>query len=165
MATVIPAQPLEAAAFAPYGEIIRPRRATGQFENNPYDPETSGAEPALVLTHGTPRLWIMQLSRNGLDFTQMARHLRVSQCLGALQGKDWYIAVAPPEPTRSAPDLGQLAAFRIPGDCVIKLHVATWHAGPLFVHDECLFYNLENLDTNKRDFQAFALDGPCRIAP
>jgi hypothetical protein len=30
-----------------------------------------------------------------------------------------------------------------PGDRLIKLHVATWHAGPHFVHDECQFVNLE----------------------
>src|SRR5260370_36839788 len=45
---------------------------------------------------------------------------------------------------------------------MIKLHVATWHAGPHFVHDECLFVNLENLDTNRRDFHAVPLDVECR---
>jgi len=50
----------------------------------------------------------------------------------------------------------------VPGDRLIKLHVATWHAGPRFVHDECLFVNLENLDTNRRDFQAVPLPAECR---
>ena len=54
-----------------------------------------------------------------------------------------------------------IAAFRVPGDCLIKLHVATWHAGPHFVHDECLFVNLENLDTNRGDFHAVSLDVEC----
>jgi hypothetical protein len=49
------------------------------------------------------------------------------------------------------------AAFRVPGDRLIKLHVATWHAGPHFVHNECLFVNLENLDTKRRDFHAVPL--------
>ena len=35
-------------------------------------------------------------------------------------------------------------------------------AGPRFVHDECLFVNLENLDTNRRDFQAVPLGVECR---
>jgi hypothetical protein len=65
----------------------------------------------------------------------------------------------------TCPDLARLAAFRIPGDCVIKLHVATWHAGPQFLHDECLFFNLENLDTNKRDFDAYDLPTEFQIAP
>jgi hypothetical protein len=50
----------------------------------------------------------------------------------------------------------------VPGDHLIKLHVATWHAGPHFVHDECLFVNLENLDTNRRDFHAVPLSVECR---
>jgi ureidoglycolate hydrolase len=165
--TRLPAQRLETDAFAPYGEIIRPRRAQGQFDINPYDPETSAEEPQLTLTNGTPRLWIMDLKKNGLAFARLARHRRVSQCLGSLHGKDWYIGVAPPnEPADGTrPDLARIAAFRVPGDCVIKLHVATWHAGPHFVHEQCLFFNLENLDTNKRDFDACDLPGEFRIEP
>ena len=58
--------------------------------------------------------------------------------------------------------LEDIAAFRVPGDRLIKLHVGTWHAGPHFVHDECLFVNLENLDTNRRDFHAVPLPAECR---
>ena len=60
------------------------------------------------------------------------------------------------------PRIEDIVAFRVPGDRVIKLHVATWHAGPHFVHDECLFVNLENLDTNRRDFHAVPLPAECR---
>jgi ureidoglycolate hydrolase len=163
----IAAQALETAAFAPYGEIIRPRPIGGQFSDNAYDPELSAEEPKLTLTNGTPRLWIMQQRKRGLVFLSLARHRRVSQCLGALQGKEWFIAVAPPNDLADGtrPDLDRLAAFLIPGDCVIKLHVATWHAGPHFVHDECLFFNLENLDTNKRDFDTFDLPNAFQIVP
>jgi ureidoglycolate hydrolase len=161
----VPAQVLESATFAPYGEIIKARRMGDQFGHNPHDPEQSAEEARLTLTNGTPRLWIMDLQGRGLIFNNMARHRRVSQCLGSLQGKEWFIAVAPPgdlaDGTR--PDLAALAAFRIPGDCVIKLHVATWHAGPHFVHDRCLFFNLENLDTNKRDFDSADLPGKFEI--
>jgi ureidoglycolate hydrolase len=161
----IRAKALDADAFAPYGEIIRPRGTSGQFENHPYDPETSLEEPKLVLTNGIPRLWIMELKGRGLVFTSMARHRRVSQCLGALGGKEWFIAVAPPnDPAEGTkPELDKIAAFRIPGDRIIKLHVATWHAGPHFVHEACLFLNLENLDTNKRDFDSAKLPGDFRI--
>jgi ureidoglycolate hydrolase len=157
--TKILAQPLEPKLFAPYGEVISPRGAGAQFDSNPYDPETSAQEPRLTLTNGTPRLWIMRLKKNGLAFAKLARHRRVTQCLGSLQGKEWFIAVAPPNDPAdgTCPKLARIAAFRIPGDCVIKLHVATWHAGPHFLHDECLFFNLENLDTNKRDFEAYDL--------
>jgi ureidoglycolate hydrolase len=154
--TKLSAQTLEPKVFAPYGEIIYPRGAGGQFDDNPYDPETSVEEPKLTLANGTPRLWMMNLKKNGLAFSSMARHRRVSQCLGSMHGKEWFIGVAPPNALADGtrPEITQVAAFRTPGDCIIKLHVATWHAGPHFVHDECLFLNLENLDTNKRDFEA-----------
>lgn len=162
----LPARALEAAAFAPYGQIIRPRPGMhNQFHDNPYDPETNADEAKLVLTNGQPRLSIMQLSKRGLRFSNLARHRRVSQCLGSLQGKEWFMGFAPPsDPSEEArPDLDKLAAFRIPGDCVVKLHVGTWHAGPQFTHDECLFFNLENMDTNKRDFHQVALPGEYEI--
>ena len=136
------------------------------FDINPYDPESSTEEPNLILANGTPRLWIMRL-KNGLTFSKLARHRRVTQCLGALQGKEWFIAVAPPNELAdgTCPELVRMAAFKIPGDCIIKLHVATWHAGPHSLHDECLFFNLENLDTNKRDFDAYDLPNRFQISP
>lgn len=165
--TMIKARPLELNAFAPYGEIIAAREVGTQFDDNPYDPEMSADEASLTLGNGTPRLWIMRLKKNGLIFSKLARHRRVSQCLGSLQGKDWFIALAPPNDLADGtrPELASMAAFWIPGDCVIKLHVATWHAGPHFLHDECLFFNLENLDTNKRDFDACDLPQAFQIAP
>ena len=73
----------------------------------------------------------------------IARHRRVTQCLGSLGGKEWLIGVAPPGDLGddACPRLEDIVAFRVPGDRLIKLHVATWHAGPHFVHDECLFVN------------------------
>jgi ureidoglycolate hydrolase len=143
-------------AFAPYGEIIRPRTSSA---------ETAVEEPKLTLTNGTPRLWIMDLKKRGLVFTDMARHRRVSQCLGSMQGKEWFIGVAPPSDLADGtrPELDRIVAFRIPGDCLIKLHVGTWHAGPHFVHEKCLFFNLENLDTNERDFDTSDLPNEYQI--
>ena len=57
------------------------------------------------------------------------------------------MAVCPPSLT-TQPDIDRLAAFRIPGDCFIKLDVGTWHAGPYFEHQQVDFYNLELSNTN-----------------
>ena len=131
-----------------------PLRTGGQAAETSYHPEVSASEAKLVLGNGEPRLWIMHLPHVGLGFTRIARHRRVTQCLGSLGGKEWLIGVAPPGDLGddARPRIEDIAAFRVPGDRLIKLHVATWHAGPHFVHDECLFVNLENLDTNRRDF-------------
>ncbi len=160
------AQPLSDDAFAPYGDIIEPRRSGNQFDrSHTNDPAKTEPHVKLVLTNGEPVLRIMHQKHRGLVFSGMARHLRVSQCLGSLQGKEWFMAFAAPTPGKSAPDPAAITAFRIPGDRIVKLHVGTWHAGPHFTHDECLFLNLENEDTNTRDFEDVALPQPCTIEP
>jgi ureidoglycolate hydrolase len=148
-------------AFLPYGEIIAPLRSGGQGAAGG---EREAEDASLVLGNGEPRLWIMHLPHVGLGFTRIARHRRVTQCLGSLGGKEWFIGVAPPGDLgdNASPRIEDIVAFRVPGDRLIKLHVATWHAGPHFVHDECLFFNLENLDTNRRDFHAAPLSVECR---
>jgi ureidoglycolate hydrolase len=154
---------LTVAAFAPYGQVIEARGAAGQGLGPAHRPESDPTEARLVLTNGAPRLWLMHLKHLGLRFTRIARHRRVTQCLGALGGKEWLIAVAPPgeRGDGARPDLADIVAFRVPGDCVIKLEVATWHAGPHFVYDQCVFFNLENMDTNDHDFHAVELGVTC----
>ena len=160
----IRAQTLTDESFAPYGDIIKPWFSGEQFDRDyAYDPAKEATHVKLVMTNGAPVLRIMQQRLRGLAFSKMARHLKVSQCLGSLQGKEWFMAVAAPTPDKAAPDLADIAAFRIPGDRIIKLHVGTWHAGPHFTHDECLFLNLENEDTNTRDFEDAVLPQPCKI--
>jgi ureidoglycolate hydrolase len=151
-------------AFAAYGQVIAPLRTGGQGAETSYDPETSPSEAGLVLHNGEPRLWIMHLPHVGLCFSRIARHRRVTQCLGSLGGKEWLIGVAPPGDLAddARPRIEDIVAFRVPGDRLIKLHVATWHAGPHFVHDEYQFINLENRDTNRRDFHAVPLGVECR---
>jgi len=155
---------LTAEAFLPYGEVIAPLRTGGQGTASSHNPEEAAGEARLVLSNGEPRLWIMHLPHVGLGFSRIARHRRVTQCLGSLGGKEWLIGVAPPGDLGddARPRVEDIVAFRVPGDRMIKLHVATWHAGPHFVDDECLFVNLENIDTNRRDFHAVALGVECR---
>ena len=163
----IPVHELTSKAFAPYGQVIWPRGVMGQFIDPNYDPTKNPDEAQLKLTgNGDPRLWIMQLPRRGMIFDQIARHRRVTQCLGSLEGKDWLIGVAPPGPLAddARPRLEDIVGFRIPGTCVIKLHIATWHAGPHFDHEQCLFFNLENMLTRERDFHGVELGLQCRFS-
>ena len=62
------------------------------------------------------------------------------------------MAVAPPGEA-DAPKPEEIRAFAIPGDCFIKLHVGTWHAGPYFDAPSVSFYNLELSDTNLVDHE------------
>ncbi|MCX7592368.1 MAG: ureidoglycolate lyase [Fischerella sp.] len=125
--------------FRRYGQVIFPSQDGKNFD----------AEDAqLVLDKGTPRFYIMRLERRGRKFHKITRHVQCTQCLGSLAGKDWLIAVCPPNNNVDEPDLENIAAFRIPGNCFIKLEVGTWHAGPYFEHEFVDFYNLELSDTN-----------------
>jgi len=132
------------ADFQPYGQVIY----------SSHDGKTYGAEDAqLVLDQGIPRFYIMRTQQRGLKFHVITRHNLCTQCLGSLGNKSWLLAVAPPG-EESELDLKQIQAFTISGDCFIKLHVGTWHAGPYFQdYDFVDFYNLELADTNVIDHQ------------
>lgn len=132
------AQPVTAETFQPFGQVIFPAA-----DGKPFD----ATDAQLRLEQGIPRFYIMRLTQRGRKFRAITRHGRCTQCLGALGGQEWLIAVAPPNP-EPKPDRDRLQAFRIPGNCFIKLEVGTWHAGPYFEQDSLDFYNLELSDTN-----------------
>jgi ureidoglycolate hydrolase len=136
------AQPITPAAFAPFGQVIFP-----SADEAPFGPQ----DAQLRLDAGIPRFYIMTLAAKGTRFRTITRHQRCTQCLGALEGKDWLMAVAPPEAAQPNPQ--DIRAFHIPGNCFIKLEVGTWHAGPYFRHPAVSFYNLELSDTNITDHQ------------
>ncbi|NER36509.1 MAG: Ureidoglycolate hydrolase [Oscillatoria sp. SIO1A7] len=128
--------------FKPYGQVIF---AT---PDKKYDDD----DAKLNLSNGIPRFYIMRLTNRVGKFHKIARHVQCTQCLGSLEGKDWFIAVAPPSDT-DKPTIEGVAAFRVPGNCFIKLELGTWHFGPLCSPDyEFIdFYNLELTDTNEVD--------------
>ncbi|MDJ0736118.1 MAG: ureidoglycolate lyase [Nostocaceae cyanobacterium] len=128
--------------FRPYGQVIFASK-----DGKPFD----GEDAQLMLDKGTPRFYIMQLHCRGRKFHKITRHMQCTQCLGSLEGKEWLIGVCPPNNNVEVPDLKNIAAFRIPGNCFIKLNVGTWHAGPYFEHRFVDFYNLELSDTNVVD--------------
>ena len=128
--------------FRPFGQVIFASK-----DGKTYDSE----DAQLNLQNGTPRFYIMRLNHKGRQFHKITRHVQCTQCLGSLEGKDWLITVAPPNNEVAQPALEDLASFRIPGNCFIKLEVGTWHAGPYFEHEFVDFYNLELSDTNVVD--------------
>ncbi len=138
---------ITAKNFRPYGQLI-----TATADGKSYDAE----DAQLSLQNGTPRFYIMRLHQRGRRFTQITRHQQCTQCLGALEGKEWFIAVAPPE-NMTQPELEEIVVFRVPGNCFIKLETGTWHAGPFFDQDWIDFYNLELSDTNLADHETHSL--------
>ncbi|KAM3094490.1 ureidoglycolate lyase [Phormidesmis sp. 146-12] len=139
----LPATWITSENFRPYGQVIQAAQ-----DGKSYDAE----DAQLQLENGIPRFYIMRLHQRGRTFHRITRHTQCTQCLGSLEGKEWLIAVAPPQNT-SQPKLQEIQAFRIPGNCFIKLDVGTWHAGPYFDTDHIDFYNLELSDTNITDHE------------
>ena len=134
-----------AEGFTSFGEVITP-----STDGSPFGPP----DAQLVLTNGTPRLYIMRLKRRGLAFDRITRHVRVTQCLAAIGGGEWLLAVAPPlapDDRAAMPDPASIQAFRISGPVGVKLHRGTWHAGPFFTAPEMDFLNLELADTTETD--------------
>lgn len=130
-------QPVTAAAFQPFGQVIFPTE----------DGAVYGLEDAQLQLPDIPRFYIMRLHHRGMKFDRITRHQRVTQCLGSLNGETWFMAVARPA-AAVMPDWESISAFQIPGNCFIKLEAGTWHAGPYFEADTVDFYNLELSDTN-----------------
>jgi ureidoglycolate hydrolase len=143
----IPAQLITSESFHPFGQMI-----IAASDHRPF-----GSEDAqLQLQNGIPHFYIMRLHQRGQTFHQITRHQRCTQCLGSLEGKEWLLAVAPPSQA-AFPRLEDIVAFRIPGNCFIKLEVGTWHAGPYFDDPWVDFYNLELSDTNLVDHDTCSL--------
>ena len=145
--------PLTRENFAPYGEAILPAPDGAPLPGH----EAEG----LDLSRGTPRFYVMRLDGRGLEFRAITRHRRVTQCLAATRGQDWYLGVAPPkglDDPDAKPALADIVAFKVPGGIAIKLHAGTWHAGPFFQAPAMDFFNLELADTNEVDHHTVALD-------
>lgn len=108
--TDIKAIPITKDNFQPYGEVITP----SETEN-----------VSLNLTNGTPRFYLMRLEKRGFDFSEIVRHKKVTQVLGALS-KKWYMGVCAPNNDLPDPDLDTLKVFEIGEQTGIKMHEGTW---------------------------------------
>ncbi|KAI3986167.1 hypothetical protein MKX01_004311 [Papaver californicum] len=118
-------------SFANFGQVI---------EASP-DGERFGPRYAqLNLSRGIPR---------PLKFSRITYHARVTQCLGSIGAHDWYLGVAKTSIVNPNEDIGKKILQSKSGHSYfVKLHIGTWHAGPLFKGDTMDFYNLELANTN-----------------
>ena len=106
---------------------------------------------------GQLRYDVMRIPRHRLPITTMTRHRQATQCLSSAEGRPFWMLLATPE--IQGPVLDASAAWLLkvnPGEG-IKLHLGTWHAGPLFEAASASFFNLELADTNQRDHETLPL--------
>ena len=133
---IVQVEPLDAAAFRAFGEVIdrrsmRPTYAinagTAQRVHNlaQVDVSTRGGHTAISIVRASPRSLPLQLER-------LERHTRGSQAFVPFDTSRWVVIVAP---GRSAPDLDQLRAFVTSGVQGVNYARGTWHH-PLIVLDQ-----------------------------
>ncbi len=145
----LPAVPVSAAGFAPFGALIEP---------TPDGAPMPAVDGALDLGGGRPRFYIMALSHRGLAVSRITRHSATTQVLASANGESWLLAVAPPDEAATAPDPEAIRAFTIPGGVGVLLSRGTWHAGPYFEPAAMNFFNLELDDTNDTDHHSCDLE-------
>jgi ureidoglycolate hydrolase len=145
------AEPATAENIAPFGTLIEPGE-----DGTPY----GAADAPLELGRGTPRLYIMRLTHKPLLVRGITRHSKVTQCLAAMGGHDWFVCLAAPRDADAPeePELEAIRCFRIGGGVALALKRGTWHAGPYFEAPSVDFLNLELSDTNEMDHHTVRLD-------
>jgi ureidoglycolate lyase len=120
-------EPLTAAAFAPYGDVV----------DAPAPGERSTLMATLAAADGavTPTLAFNNVAPHDLPITatEMERHLRSSQCFVPLDVSRYVLLVAPTG-ADGRPDATKLRGFVARGDQAVNYHLGTWHY-PLRVLD------------------------------
>ncbi|OVA18154.1 hypothetical protein BVC80_1835g571 [Macleaya cordata] len=150
-------------SFEEFGQVIEASADGDEFGHR---------DAQLDLNRGIPRFYIMHLKDRPFRFSKITHHASVTQCLGSIGGHVWYLGVAKasivnPDDVNDdmrkklvqskcghfyvPPATDDVHVFRIAGPKFLKLHMGTWHAGPLFKSDAMDFYNLELSNTNVVD--------------
>ncbi len=121
-------EPLTAAAFAPFGDVIEASDSAQHFAiNDGYaeryhdlaqlDVATSGGRPIVSIFRAKPRQFPLQLSL-------LERHPLGSQAFMALSALPFLVVVAP---AGVAPQLAQLRCFRAASGQGVNYARGTWH--------------------------------------
>ncbi|CAK24120.1 ureidoglycolate lyase [Synechococcus sp. CS-197] len=153
-------QPLKA------GSLLDPRLpACGTALREVDDMTLPGEQDAqLSFGPGTLRYYVMRIPRRPLRITAMTRHMNATQCLSSAEARPFWLLLAPPDTEGPVLDASAAWLLRIDAGEGIKLHLGTWHAGPLFDADSASFFNLELSDTNQNDHETLKLDRPLQVS-
>ncbi len=119
MTAVVTLEPLTAAAFAPFGDVVDAPALEGRAALMQTLAAKDGAVAAqLSFNHVKP--WSLPLRAR-----EMERHNRSSQCFVPLDVSRWVLLVAPDK--GGVPDATKLRGFMARGDQAVNYHLGTWH--------------------------------------
>ena len=114
-------EPIDAAAFMPFGQLIPPQ-APGQGRQELFEElqnERASARPRLSMATVEPKAL-------PLTAVKMERHVHSSQVFVPVDSAGYLVVVAP-HGADGMPDLGNIRAFRVPGDTGLNYRADTWH--------------------------------------
>lgn len=122
--TTIKAQPITAAAFAPYGEVLAPRDTATKMINAGRC-ERHHALATVQRGGGEAIISIFRSQPVSLpyDCALLERHPLGSQAFIPLSDQPWLSVVAPDEGGRPGAPL----AFIVPAGVGVNLHAGVWH--------------------------------------
>ncbi len=116
------AEPLDAAAFAPFGEILDLQDAPPVFQNPGLRSWRIGYE-----AEGDTELMVIEFDAIAMTFHRLERHHQVSQCFLPLRGRRMVMVVAP-ESGAEPPPADTVRAFVVGPHQGILLRRSVWHA-------------------------------------
>lgn len=129
----IVAEPLNAAAFAPFGDVLAPPTARGRdYFDAGLGNARAGARASLSMSRVAP------LAQLPLKATMLERHEFSSQSFVPLDVSRWLVIVAPAAPG-GGPDAAKARAFVAGPGQGITYHVGTWHHGLTVLDREARF--------------------------
>jgi ureidoglycolate lyase len=157
-------EPLEAGAFAPFGDVLEPdacrdrRSINAGYTTRFHDLcrlvlDAEGGQPCLSIFRTRPLPTPLRL-------TTLERHPLSSQAFYPLSGRGWLVVVAP------AGDLRREAirAFRARSDQGVNFHPGTWHHFSLALEAESDFLVVDR-SGGAPDCDEVELAEPIEIAP
>lgn len=114
------ARPIDAAAFAPYGQLLeQPANGTRDDYVGRLEAETTGRRANLAVIRATPRPLPLRIDA-------MERHPFSSQAFLPL-AVERYLVLCCPSRADGTPDLDRLDAFIVRGDQGLNYSRGTWH--------------------------------------
>lgn len=159
-------QDLNAASFAPFGEVVEsPRR----------EPDASGpgwlwwAETSRLPTDSRPYgIGYLRLQPDGLSFDWAERHLATVEMLIPTRGT-CLVYVAPPnagEEPDAHPPLDQFQIFRVREGQGVILRPGVWHGAPLTEEEDVAVFVLLLENTGRDDTRVVRFpETPITIQP